>query len=85
MPGFDGKQARSITRTPPKYKHHAKVGAAGHAILRSNTRLKQNAVASMAPYARSQLLALRHLALDCQQTGVISDGQGQPVYYEPDR
>jgi len=31
---------------------------------------------------RSQLLALPHHALDCHQTGVISDGQGQPVYYE---
>jgi hypothetical protein len=26
MPGFNGKQARSITRTPPKYKHYGMPG-----------------------------------------------------------
>jgi hypothetical protein len=76
MPGFDGKQARSITRTPPKYKlfgnispgqgpgpGEGRVRAAPHATIRR----------------RSQLLAISIIPLDCRKTGVISNDEGQPV------
>ncbi|SIT58772.1 hypothetical protein BQ8794_60081 [Mesorhizobium prunaredense] len=60
MPGFDGKQARSITRTPPKYKLFGNAGPGAWARGLAKAIWVR---AACDIRHRSQLLAMQHHTL----------------------